>query len=235
MIGDEPATQGGAGLLDGARTILPILIGVVPFGFIIGLTAVQAGLGLEGAVAFSVVVYAGAAQLAALNLLGAGASLLVVVGTALVINVRFLLYSASLAPYLSQQSRSRRMLAAYLLTDQAYAVSLVRFRERLDARSRWRFYLGAGVAMWATWQASTVAGALGGSTVPESVPLGFAVPLAFLALLIPTVTDRPTVVAAVVSAAVAVAAAPLGRGALPAAAVSGVVTGSAVALRRGRP
>ncbi len=207
---------------------------MVPFGFIVGLTAVQVGLGLPGAVVFSVVVYAGAAQLAALNLLGAGASLPVVVATALVINVRFLLYSASLAPHLAQQSRCRRLLAAYLLTDQAYAVSLVCFRDRLDPRSRWRFYLGAAVAMWLTWQASTVAGALGGGTVPASVPLDFAVPLAFLALLIPNVTDRPTLAAALVAGTVAVAAAPLGSGALPLAAVSGVVVGGALGLRQGQ-
>ncbi|MDQ3324525.1 MAG: AzlC family ABC transporter permease [Actinomycetota bacterium] len=237
MTADQP-TNGdavtGVGMRDGAKTVLPILVGVIPFGFIIGLTAVQTGLGLAGAVIFSVVIYAGAAQLAALNLLGVGASLPVVVGTALVINVRFLLYSASLAPHLAEQSRRRRLLAAYLLTDQAYAVSLVRFRERLDPRSRWRFYLGAGVAMWVTWQLSTVAGALGGGTVPASVPLGFAVPLAFLALLVPNVTDRPTVAAAVVSGVVAVVAAPLSGAALPVAAVSGVAAGAALALSSGR-
>lgn len=237
MTADQP-TNGdavtGLGMRDGAKTVLPILVGVIPFGFIIGLTAVQTGLGLAGAVMFSVVIYAGAAQLTALNLLGVGASLPVVVGTALVINVRFLLYSASLAPHLAEQSRRRRLLAAYLLTDQAYAVSLVRFRERLDPRSRWRFYLGAGVAMWVTWQLSTVAGALGGGTVPASVPLGFAVPLAFLALLVPNVTDRPTVAAAVVSGVVAVVAAPLGGAALPVAAVSGVAAGAALALSSGR-
>lgn len=237
MTSDQPANGDavtGVGLRDGAKTVLPILIGVIPFGFIIGLTAVQTGLGLAGAVTFSVVIYAGAAQLAALNLLGVGASLPVVIGTALVINVRFLLYSASLAPHLAEQSRARRLLAAYLLTDQAYAVSLVRFRDRLDPRSRWRFYLGAGVAMWVTWQLSTVAGALGGGTVPASVPLGFAVPLAFLALLVPNVTDRPTVAAAVVSGVVAVAAAPMGSAALPVAAVSGVVAGAVLALSSGR-
>ncbi len=245
MTGDESASGGGAepadtaatgraGLRDGATTVLPILVGVIPFGFIIGLTAVQIGLGPEGAVLFSVVIYAGAAQLAALNLLGAGASLPVVVGTALVINVRFLLYSASLAPHLAELSRRQRLLGAYLLTDQAYAVSVVRFRERLDPRSRWRYYLGAGLAMWFTWQVSTVVGAVGGGAVPESVPLGFAVPLAFLALLVPNVTDRPTIVAALVSGVVAVAASPLGNGALPVAAVSGVVAGGALGLWRGR-
>ena len=226
---DTPAPT--ASVADGVRAIVPVLIGVVPFGLVAGLTAVQTGQGWLGAVVFSLVVYAGAAQLAALDLLGDGTSVLVVVLTALVINSRFILYSASLAPSLAQVPRGRRLLGSYLLTDQAYAVSLVRFRSPVDAPGRWRFYLGASTVMWVTWQLSTVLGALVGGAVPSQVPLSFAVPLAFLALLVPTVTDRPTAVAAVVSGVVVVAAYPLGTAAFPLAAVCGIAAGSLLALR----
>lgn len=194
----------------------------------------QTGQGWLGAVVFSVVVYAGAAQLAALDLLGGDTAVAVVVLTALVINSRFVLYSASLAPSLSEVPRGRRLLGAYLLTDQAYAVSLVRFRSPVDAPGRWRFYLGASVVMWVTWQVSTVLGALVGGAVPNAVPLEFAVPLAFLALLVPTVTDSATAVAAVVSGVVVVLVFPLGTAAFPLAAVCGIAAGALLALRSGR-
>lgn len=228
---DGPAAT--ATVWDGVRSIAPVLVGVVPFGLVAGLTAVQTGQGVLGAVVFSTVVFAGAAQLTMLNLLGTGTSLAVVVVTALVINARFVLYSASMAPQLAETSRRRRLLGAYLLTDQAYAVSIARFRSPLDPGGRWRFFLGAAGVMWLVWQASTVLGALVGGAVPSEVPLSFAVPMAFLALAVPNITDRPTLVAAVVSAVVAVAAAPLGTGAFPLAALSGIAVGSALALRGG--
>lgn len=218
---------------DGVRAVAPVLVGVVPFGLVAGITAVQAGQGVLGAVVYSVVVYAGAAQLAALNLLGDGASVAVVVLTALVINARLVLYSASLAPQLRGTPRGRRLLGAYVLTDQAYALSIIRFRDPLDAAGRWRFYLGAATAMWVTWQLSTLVGAVAGGAVPPQVPLAFAVPLAFLALLVPSITDRPTLAAAVVSAVVVVAAAPLGTAAFPLGAVAGIAAGSVLALRPG--
>lgn len=211
----------------GARDIAPILLGVVPFGLVAGIAAVGIGLREVDAVGFSLVLYAGAAQLAAIELLGRSTPVLVVIGTVLVINVRFAMYSASLAPYLAGAAAPRRALASWLLTDQAYAVAIARFvREELDVRTRLAYYLGAGTVMWLTWQVSTVAGALAGQAVPDAVPLGFAVPLAFLSLLVPNVTDPPTLVAAIVAAVVAVVAAPLPANlGMPTAALAGVAAG----------
>lgn len=212
---------------EGLRASVPLLVGVVPFGLVAGVAAVKVGLGALGSTAWSVFAFAGAAQLAAYGLIGTGASAAVVVATALVVNARLVLYSVSIAPHLAGLSRWRRLLGAYLLTDQAYVVSLVRFRQGgLDLAGRWRFYLGSGLGLWATWQVSTLAGALLGGALPESVPLGFAVPLAFLALLVPTVTDRPTLVAALVGGTVAVLLAPLGPPALLLAAVCGIAAGA---------
>lgn len=178
-----------------------MLLGVAPFGLVAGATAVDVGLPVSGAVALSVFVFAGASQLAAIDLLGRDAPATVVVFTALVINARLVMYSASIAPYLQDEALSWRALAAYLLTDQVYALSVTRFAAG-DVPRRW-FYLGAAIPLWAVWQVATVAGALIGARIPASVPLGFAVPLTFLALLVPAVEDRPTATAAVVGGTVA--------------------------------
>lgn len=208
----------------GVRAVAPVLLGIAPFGLVAGAAAVDVGLPVSGAVALSVVVFAGASQLAAIGLLAQGAPAVVIVLTALVINARLVMYSASLAPYVRGERLEWRALAAYLLTDQAYALSVTRFATD-DVPRRW-FYLGTAVPLWVVWQVCTVAGALAGARIPESVPLAFAVPLTFLALLVPAVKDRPTAAAALVGGAVAM----LGIGlpynlGLLAGALTGIVAG----------
>ena len=217
-----------ASFLDGLRAVAPVLVGVVPFGLVAGAAAVGVGLSGPQAVGLSVVVFAGASQLAAIELLDAGAPVAVVVATALVINLRMLMYSASIAPYLRELSTRWRAGIAYLLTDQAYALSVTRFGADGTVRRRW-YYLGVAAPLWVVWQFCTVAGVVVGARVPESLPLSFAVPLTFLALLLPAVTDRAGAVAAVVGGAGAVLGAdlPLNLG-LIAGAVAGVAAGVAV-------
>jgi len=187
------------------RAVVPILLGVIPFGMISGASAVAAGLSLGQAVGMSVVVFAGAAQLAAVELLAHGASPVVVVLTAWVINLRFMMYSASLAPWLRSAVASKKLLLSYLLTDQAYAVSLVRF-EQYPKRPKLAFYLGAAATLWGIWQLSTLAGALLGSGLPPALELEFAIPLTFIALMVPMLNDRPRVLAALTAGVVALAA-----------------------------
>lgn len=218
----------------GARAGIPIAVGVVPFGLVAGVAATDAEMGVAGAVAWSVGVFAGASQLAAIELLDSGASALVAAGAALLINLRFLMYSASLAPYLAPQSLGQRLGAAYPLTDQAFGLSIAAYTKRplASGRERLRFYLGCAALMWTTWQTTTVIGAVAGSTVPESVPLDFSIPLVFLALLIPSVTDRPTVVAAAVAGIGTVLAGELGAGnaALVIGVTAGIAAGATVEL-----
>lgn len=194
-----------ADLRAGVRDVAPLLVGVAPFGLVAGIAAVDAGLDLPQAVAMSVVVFAGASQLAALDLLGRDAPLAVVVLTAVVINLRMLMYSASIAPYLVDLPGRSRAGLAYLLTDQAYALSVARFRadRAVDRRA---YYLGVAATLWAVWQVTTVAGVVLGTGVPDAWGLEFAVPLVFLALLVPAMEDRPTSVAGAVGGVVAVAA-----------------------------
>lgn len=220
----------------GARDVAPLLLGVIPFGLVAGVAAVDAGIGVVGAIGFSTIVFAGASQLAAIDLLAQQAPAVVAIGTALVINLRVLMYSASLAPHLAAVPRRQRLGAAYLLTDQAYAVSILAYRrESLGPRGRLALYLGAGSSLWLTWQVATIVGAVAGGVVPSSVPLGFAVPLAFLSLLVPAMIDRPTVIAAATGATVAILAAGLPANAgMPLGAASGVLAGWMVARRNAR-
>jgi predicted branched-subunit amino acid permease len=189
--------------VSGVRAVAPIMLGIVPFGLIAGAAAVAAGLTLLDAVGLSVVVFAGASQLAAIGLLGDGAPLAIVVATVLVINLRLVMYSASLAPELLEEPRRWKLLEAYLLTDQAYALAVTRFAEGLPAADRRWYYLGAASPLWAVWQVCTVVGAVVGARVPGWLPLEFAVPLTFLALLVPAIEDRTTGLAALVGGGVA--------------------------------
>lgn len=214
--------------LGGVRAVAPVLVGIVPFGLIAGAAAVRVGLSGVQAVGLSVVVFAGASQLAAIELLGSNARPAVVVATALVINLRMLMYSASIAPYFRETATRWRAGLAYLLTDQAYALAVTRFGADRPVRRRW-YYLGAALPLWAVWQVCTVLGVVAGARVPDSLPLSFAVPLTFLALLVPAVTDRASGTAAVVggTAAVLGAGLPLNLG-LIAGAVGGVLAGLVV-------
>lgn len=211
----------------GARDMAPILVGVVPFGLVAGATAVSAGLTLVDALGLSTFVFAGASQLAAIGLLGEGAPLALVVTTVLVINLRMVMYSASIAPELLDEPRRWRALEAYLLTDQGYALSLTRFERHPETNRRW-YYLGTAAVLWPVWQLCTVVGALVGARVPGWLPLEFAVPLTFLALLVPAVEGRATGTAAAVGGGVATLGVglPLNAG-LMVGAVAGVLAGLA--------
>lgn len=219
----------------GAAAVAPMIVGVLPFGLVAGATSVDDGFGVAAAIGMSTIVFAGASQLAAFEALSDGGSALVAAIAAWTINLRMLLYSASLAPHLAHERTWRRLLAAYVLTDQAYAVSITRWeREDTDPAGRLSYYLGAGLLLWIVWQVSTVAGALGGAALPEDLPLDFAVPLVFLVLLVPAVTTRPAVVAAAAGGAAAVVAGEAGVGALSIliGAVAGIAAGAMAEARQ---
>ncbi len=233
-----PASSRTAELVAGARAVAPMLIGVVPFGLVAGATPATTGLGGDVAIGFSLIVFAGASQLAAIDVLADGGSALVAVLAACTINLRMLLYSASLAPFLAREPLRRRLFMAYLLTDQAYAVSITRLNaEAADEQAgappveRWRrvpYFVGAGLLLWASWQVSTIVGVLIGSAVPEDLPLDFAVPLVFLVMLVPAITSAPAATAAVVGGGAAVLAAEAGAGHLSVivGAVAGIAAGA---------
>ena len=198
------------------RGILPLAVGVFPFGLAYGVAVVASSMDdLAGALA-SILVIAGAAQLAIIDLSEQGAPWFVVVGTALVINARFVMYSGAMAPSFREYPARWRIPLAHVLTDQVAVTSLL-FNEGVrDPLARLPYYLGAGFAFVGAWVAGTFLGVLIGAAVPAGLQIGFAVPLMFVTLVVPSVRDRPTFVAAAVGFAVTLLArdAPLNTGLL---------------------
>ena len=199
--------------LAGVRAELPILLGVAPFGMIYGALAIGAGLPRSAAQAMSSIVFAGSLQFVATQLFATGAPGLVLLLTTFIVNLRHMLYSASLAPYLHKLPARWKWLLAYLLTDEAYAPTILHYRQAEEnhgdtesteirilcrglADKRHWFFLGAGLALWSVWQVSTAVGIFLGAQVPPSWALDFTLALTFIALLVPALTDRPSVAAA---------------------------------------
>lgn len=239
-IGEEPKTAslGAAAFVSGAKAIVPVLVALVPFAVAFGATAMGNGLSALEALAMSMLVFAGAAQLAAIPLISAGTSVAVVL-TVLVINLRLTLYSASLASHFRRLPAGWKGLLSYLLTDQAYAATITRFDdgEVEEPDKRW-YYLGVGLAIWLTWQAATMLGVFLGAWASEGWSLDFVLPLTFIALALPAIKDRMTATAALSAgvAAVFVAAMPLNLGLITAALVGvlGGLIAESVAERRRR-
>ena len=182
--------------LAGSRDEMAILLGVIPFGMIYGALALQAGLSAAEAQSMSWIVFAGSAQFMMVQLFSGDAPGMVIVLITVVMNLRHALYSASLAPYLSYVARPARTALAYLLTDEAYAVSISRFLRVDGGVQRHWYFFGAGLTLWSAWQLSTAAGIFLGARIPSNWPLDFAIPLTFIALLVPNLKDRPSVAAA---------------------------------------
>lgn len=183
---------------------LPILVGVIPFGLIFAILAKQAGLSTNEAQGMSVIVFAGSSQFLLVQLATLNAPLLVMVVTGFIINLRHLLYSASIAPYTKDLSIYWKLTLSYLLTDEAYAVAIAKFPNLNGAKRHW-YFLGAGLALWSSWQISTMLGLVIGAQIPSNWSLDFALPLTFIALVVPMIKDRPGFFAAISSAIIAVA------------------------------
>ncbi len=190
----------------GVRAELPLLIGVFPFGMIYGALALSAGLSPAAAQMMSSILFAGSAQFAVAQLVRDAAPTTVIILTVALINLRHMLYSASLAPYLKELPARWKGLLAYLLTDEAYAATITHYQSAgLTPTSHW-FLLGAGLALWTTWQLSSALGIFLGAALPASWPLDFALPITFIAMVIPTLKGRPMLAAALVSGAIALLA-----------------------------
>lgn len=187
----------------GVRSATPILLGVIPFAVVSGVAAVSVGLTPFESMGMSLIVFAGASQLAVLQLYAAGSPWIIMVLTAWVINLRFSMYSATLAPYMQKLPVWQKAPLAYMLSDQAFGVSMSRFVKAEPVVHRW-FYFGASAIIWITWQISALGGSLLGTLIPASWGLDFAFPLSFMALMFAALRDRPTVLAALVGGCVAV-------------------------------
>ena len=181
--------------LSGMKAQLPILLGTFPFGILYGVLALDAWLPPAVAFAMSSIVFAGSSQIIATGLFKSGAPAIVIILTTLVVNLRHMLYSTSIAPHVKHLSRVWKWLLAYLLTDEAYAVAITHYKRDGDATYKHWYFLGAGLTLWTNWQASTAIGIFVGAQIPGSWGLDFTVALTFIALVVPLLKDRPSVAA----------------------------------------
>lgn len=217
-------------MMRGAKTIIPVLLGVIPFAMISGITAVNTGVSHMTALFMSVFIFAGASQLAILQLLTTNASSLVIIYTALIINFRFMIYSLSIAPYFKSESIAWKAILSYMMTDQSYALSLVRYINDPDEDPKW-FFFGASLLLWLVWQIATAVGLILGSLIPPELGLDFAIPLTFTAVLFNSVDDIPTIITVITSAVVAVSTSHIPmNGNLVVAAMTGIAAGTAAEL-----
>ena len=217
----------------GVRAEFPLLVGVFPFGLIYGALALDAGLSAAAAQSMSSILFAGSAQLIAAQLVRDAAPGFVIVLTIAVVNLRHMLYSASVAPYIADLPARWKTLLAYLLTDEAYAAAIIHYEKAgVTPNGHW-FFFGAGLALWTTWQVSSALGIFFGALLPASWPIDFAVPLTFIAMVVPVLKDKPALAAALSAGAVALLAngLPFKLG-LILAAVVGIFIGAFLESRR---
>ncbi len=186
---------------------LPFIVIMVPFGALFGVLGVEAGLPLSQVMGFSVLVIAGASQFTAVQLMGDGVPIAIVVLSALAVNLRMAMYSASMVPHLGPAPVWQRALIAYMLVDQTYALA----QNAYDTEPRWSiedrvaYFGGIALPVFPAWVGATWAGAVLGARVPASWQLDFALPLAFVALVGPMLRTRAHMVTALVSVAGALA------------------------------
>lgn len=220
--------------LAGCRDEAPLQLGVIPFGMLYGIGALAVGMPVWLAQLTSMLVFAGAAQLVIVQMLGAAAGALPIGLTAVLLNLRHMLYSASVAEHVRHLPRRWRVLLAYLLTDEAYAVAILRYARPAGPGPDLRhwYFLGCGLTLWGCWQLSTALGIAFGARIPPEWDIDFAVPLTFIALLTLLVKERAGQAAALVAAlaVLALAALPYRLG-LVLAIVLGLLAGAAVARR----
>ncbi len=222
--GPSPSSEFWAG----ARDIIPLVVGAIPFGIIFGTLATTAGLSAGGTLAMSAFVFAGSSQFIAAGLIAAKTSWLLIVLTTFVVNLRHLLYAVSLLPYAKKLPQLWKILMAFWLTDESFAVGIRRYESSEPSAFKHWYYIGAALAMYLNWQLCTLLGITVGQLVPNAAEWGldFAMSVTFIGMIVPYVKNKPMGIAVVVAGVTAV----LGYGlphklGLMVAAIAGIVAG----------
>lgn len=218
----------------GFKAGAPFVLVIAPFGLLFGVVSAEAGLDIVQTMAMTVLVIAGASQFAAVQLLTDHAPTFVVILTGLAVNMRMAMYSASLTPHLGKAKLWKRVMVAYFLVDQNYAVAISEF-EKNPARplsDKLAYFFGAVSPLAPLWYLFTYIGAVAGAAIPPEYALDFAVPITFIAIVAPALRSLPHIAAAFVSVAAALALAwvPYNAG-LMLAALLAMATGAAIEKR----
>lgn len=193
------------GAREGFRAFLPLSVGLVPWALVTGVAMRSTGLSVLESLGMNLVVFAGTAQLGTLPLIASGAPLWLIMVTALVLNLRFVIFSAALAPAFEGVPLRQRVLSGYLLVDGVFAVGAERMNACADRDWRMGFFLAPSVYAWALWQVFVACGVFGADVLPRNWSLEFMATIALITLLVPIATSRPMLLAALVGGAATVA------------------------------
>jgi predicted branched-subunit amino acid permease len=189
---------------EGIRDMAGTALGMAAWGLVTGMVMAKSGLGLTLALAMTLLVFAGSAQLASLPLIVAGAPVWVVWAAALCVNLRFVIFSAGWRPYFEPWPRAWRLFFAYLAADLSYVSFMRRFPKPEPSPEQLPFFLGGALVNWFAWQSMSVLGILLAERIPTQWGLGFAGTLVLVGLAGSMLSDRATWLAAAAAAAVAV-------------------------------
>jgi predicted branched-subunit amino acid permease len=185
----------------GYRDTIPFWLVVAPFGLLFGAVATEAGLTITQAMSMTVLVVAGASQFTALSLLTDNAPVAIIVAAALAVNLRMAMYSAALVPHLGREPLGMRVLYAYFLVDQSFAIAINKYTDNpeMTLRQKGLYYSGSFACLLPMWLGMSLTGILLGAQIPPEYALDFAVPICFIALSAPMMRSLPHFVAAIVS------------------------------------
>ncbi|MGB9992878.1 AzlC family ABC transporter permease [Massilia sp. SM-13] len=223
------AAHSEASWRDGIKTGVPTLFGIGAWGLVVGVAMIKSGLTVPQALGMTLLVFAGSAQLASLPLIAAAAPIWVIFATAVVVNLRFVIFSALLAPHFASLPWRQRLMLGYVAGDMTVAIYLQRYPEIRPEPGKLSYLKGLLYPNWAAWQVGSIAGIFLGNMVPTEWGLGFAGTLAIVCILVPMVASKPALCGVLVAAAVSVLAAGLPyKLGLLAAVLVGMVTAMAV-------
>lgn len=188
------------------RDGVPLGVSVFSFGLVYGVMALQAGLSLAEGAVMSLLVFAGASQFIAVGMIGAGATASAIIITTLLVNMRHLLLGASLGQYLRKEKSTKLAVLAHFLTDESYALSILRFQQRPATAA---YYLGAGLTIYVTWLMGSLLGMAMGATITnvERYGLDFVFLATFIGMVIPQIKNKNLLVVCLVAAVTSVVAA----------------------------
>lgn len=217
---------------------LPLALGAFPFGLAYGVVATQAGLTVAETILMSLIVFAGASQFMAVVMLQAGAGTALIVASTFLVNLRHLVMGLSLSPYLSELTSRWQRILAFGMTDESYVTSVTHYREQDEAQGSPYFMLGSGGSIYVSWAVASLIGALVGHSIADPLKWGvdFAMPAAFLTMLVPQIVSRRVAAVVIVAATVATSAYVLipGKWYIILAVLAGTVTGVVLETRAER-
>lgn len=204
----KPTPQDRQQLRLGVTKTLPLALGAVPFGLAYGIVAIQAGLTVAETCLMSLIVFAGASQFMAVVMIQSGAGIPLIVASTFLVNLRHLVMGLSISPYLSELTSKWQRVLAFAMTDESYVTSVTHYRDQANEQSNPYFMLGSGGSIYVLWFLASLVGALAGHSISDPLKWGldFAMPAAFLTMLLPQIVSRRVAAVVLVAGAVATGA-----------------------------